>query len=108
MEFENVEYVKNYDGDTLTVNIRDVHPLLGLHIPIRVRGVDTDEMKDKTKSAIDAQIFVHNILSHAKIIRLVNVGRCKYFRILADVIVDGVSLGDMLIKKGYSKRIEYP
>lgn len=108
MEFENVEYVKNYDGDTLTVNIKEVHPLLGIHIPVRVRGVDTEEMKSKTKSAIDAQIFVHGILSHAKKIDLVRAGRCKYFRILADVMVDGVSLADMLIKKGYSKRIEYP
>jgi endonuclease YncB( thermonuclease family) len=108
MEFQNVQYIKNYDGDTITVNISEVHPLLGLHIPVRVRGIDTDEMRDKTKSSIDAQLFVHGILSHAKKIDLRNVGRCKYFRILADVIVDGVSLADMIIKKGYSKLVEYP
>jgi len=108
MEFENVEYVKNYDGDTITVNITEVHPLLGLRIPVRVRGIDTDEMRDKTKSALDAQIYVHGILSRAKRIDLMNAGRCKYFRILADVIVDGVSIAELIIKKGYSKRVEYP
>lgn len=39
--------VSVYDGDTMTVTIPDVPPLLGENIPVRVRGIDTPEMKDK-------------------------------------------------------------
>jgi len=45
--FYDVEYVRNYDGDTITVNINDVHPLLGDNINIRVRGIDTPEIRGK-------------------------------------------------------------
>ena len=31
----------------------------------------------------------------------------KYFRIVADVIADGVSVSDMLIENGYSVKVNY-
>ena len=31
-----VEFVRNYDGDTFTVNIPESHPLLGDEITVRV------------------------------------------------------------------------
>jgi endonuclease YncB( thermonuclease family) len=43
--FSGVEYVRNYDGDTMTVNIPGVHPLFGNEIGIRVRGIDTLEIR---------------------------------------------------------------
>lgn len=107
MEFKNVEYVKNYDGDTITVNISGVHPLLGERIPIRIRNIDTEEMKTHSKNAIDAKLFVQVIMANAKEINLVNVSRGKYFRLVADVYVDGESLGDMLVEKGLAIRKYY-
>lgn len=108
LNFRCVKFVKNYDADTATFFIPDVHPLLGEKISIRVRGIDTAERKGKNPCEKDrafaAQAVVGKALETAKRIDLVNVDRDKYFRILADVIVDGKSIKDILLESnlGYS------
>lgn len=102
MNFNNVEYVKNYDGDTITVNIKEVHPLLGSNIRIRIRDIDADELRTKSENAKNAKAFVQEILANSKSIDLINVERGKYFRLIADVYVDGKSLGDLLVSKGFA------
>ena len=47
--FRCVKYVKNYDADTITFNVPNVHPLIGKKINIRVLGVDTPEIRTKNK-----------------------------------------------------------
>jgi len=100
--FCNVQYLRNYDGDTITFNIPNVHPLLGKEIAIRVNGIDTPEKRTKDRCekdlAIQAQKLIETTLKKAKQIDLINTSRGKYFRIVADVIVDGVSIKDLLIK----------
>ena len=49
--------------------------------------------------------MVADILKDAKKITLNNMKRGKYFRIAADVIVDGENLADILIQAGLA--IEY-
>jgi len=102
-EFRCVTYVNAYDGDTITVNIEKVHPLLGKRISVRVRGIDTPEMRGEApcekERALEAREVVRGLLKDSKDIRLVNVGRDKYFRILADVVVDKKSLKDELLKR---------
>ena len=106
--FRCVKYERNYDGDTITFQIPNVHPLLGEHISVRVFGVDTPEKNGKKPCekarARDAQRLVENLLKRAKIIELKNVGRDKYFRILAEVWADGNSVADILIKN----KLAYP
>lgn len=101
-DFENVEYVKNYDGDTITVNIDGIHPLIGLSIGIRVRGIDTPELKSDCPNekilAFEAKLFIEKLFKKGKVITLKNVDRDKYFRILADVYVDNINIADELIK----------
>ena len=102
--FNCVEYVDNYDGDTLTFNIPKVHPLLGHHAKIRIAGINTAEMRSldpcERDIAYRAQMLVQTELTKAKRIDLVDVGRGKYFRVLADVIYDGnKSLGDLLLRR---------
>ena len=98
-----VEYVRNYDADTLTVNIRDAHPLFGREIPVRVRGIDTPEMRGGARCekelAIKARDVVAKMLRSARRIDLVALERDKYFRVLADVMVDGRSLGELLLER---------
>ncbi len=100
--FRCVQYVKNYDGDTVTVKIPGVHPLIGDNISVRITGIDTPEKTGKKpcekERARDAQRFVANQLKNAKSIELRQVGRDKYFRILAEVWADGQNVGDLLIK----------
>lgn len=100
--FRCVKFVKNYDADTVTVEIPNVHPLLGKKISIRVAHIDTPEIKTKDacekQAGRTAQRLIENLLKNSKRIDLVNVERDKYFRILADVEVDGKSLKDVLLK----------
>lgn len=101
-DFENVSYVRNYDGDTITFDIHGIHPLIGEDIEIRVRGIDTPEIRGKCEQekikGRTARKLVESLLRKSKSIRLKDVGREKYFRILADVEVDGKDLADVLIK----------
>ena len=83
-----------YDGDTFRVNIASLPPIVGKNIPIRVNGVDTPEIRGKCQYeknlALDARDFVRNKLADAKEIKLTNLQRGKYFRVVANVLVDGV------------------
>lgn len=103
-DFENVTYVRNYDGDTITFDIHGIHPLIGDHIDIRVRGIDTPEIRGKCEQekiqGRTARKLVESLLRKSKSIRLKDVGREKYFRVLADVEVDGKNLAEVLIKNG--------
>jgi micrococcal nuclease len=59
-------------------------------------GIDTPEIRGKCeKEKYDA-----------KQITLRNMERGKYFRIAADVIIDGESLGDMLVEAGMAVRYD--
>lgn len=108
--FRCVKYVKNYDADTVTVDIPNVHPLIGHHISVRVRHVDTPEIKDKLpcekEAARTAKRLIENQLKSAKRIDLENVDKDKYFRILADVIIDGKPLKDILLKNNLAYQYE--
>lgn len=99
--FYEVEFVRAYDGDTIYVNISNIPPLFGDGIPVRLAGIDTPEIRGKCarekKLAQKAKNFVVNILANAKQINLINVDRGKYFRIIADVQVDGVSISQALL-----------
>ena len=103
-DYQGAVYVKNYDGDTITFNLPKLHPIIGKTISIRVNGIDTPEIKGKCeKEKYEAQQtrdMVSDILKDAEQITLKNMKRGKYFRIAADVIVDGENLGNMLIEAG--------
>ena len=90
-----------YDGDTFRVNIDSLPPIVGKNIPIRVNGVDTPEIRGKCQYeknlALKARDFVRVKLANAKEIKLTNLQRGKYFRVVANVLVDGVSLEKELL-----------
>ena len=99
-----MNYIKNYDADTVTFDIPNVHPLFGKKINIRVSGVDAPKIRTKNscekEKAGNAKNLVANLLKNAKRIDLRNIGRGKYFRVVADVIIDGKSLSHYLLKNG--------
>ncbi len=92
-----------YDGDTFRVNIDSLPPIIGQNIAIRVNGIDTPEIRGKCKKekelAINARDFVRNLLLKAKVIKLTNIARGKYFRIVANVLIDGDSLEKQVLNK---------
>ncbi|MFK7827871.1 MAG: thermonuclease family protein [Oligoflexales bacterium] len=105
-EFTCVTYVRNYDADTITVNIPGVHPLIGNKVSIRVAGIDSPEIRTKNQCekqlAYEARDFVKQQLLKAQRIDLHNLARGKYFRIVADVLIDDVSLSQTLLEHGYA------
>jgi endonuclease YncB( thermonuclease family) len=108
--FTNVECVSVYDGDTIKVNIKNLHSLIGNNISIRVNGIDTPEMKggcEKSKAlAKEAKLVVQKLLTDAKQISLVNCTRGKYFRICADVYADNINVASLLIAKGLAVKYD--
>lgn len=95
------------DAITFHVNIEGYPPIVGERIPVRLLGVDTPEIKGKCESEkVEARVakqFTVQALRSAKTIELRNMQRGKYFRILANVYVDGKNLADGLIKAGHAR-----
>ena len=93
-----------YDGDTFRVDIDALPEIVGKNIAIRILGIDTPEIQGKCEQekllAIKARDLARDYLNNAKSIDLKNLSRGKYFRLLADVYVDGSNLADALLEKG--------
>jgi len=106
-ETKTCTLVKVTDGDTFRCDIAGWPDIVGKNMPVRLKGVDTPELQDKRpevkKLAYKAKEFTKNKLTNAGQIRLANITRGKYFRLVADVIVDGNDLGKMLIKSGLAR-----
>jgi len=105
--FEKVTLVSVYDGDTITVTLLGVHPLFGERIAVRIRGIDTPEIRGKCQEekegAIAARDFLRELLARAARIDLVDVMRGKFFRIVATVRADGVDVAAALVKNGLGR-----
>jgi endonuclease YncB( thermonuclease family) len=101
------EITSIYDGDTFRCNLQGYPPIVGERISIRINGIDTPEMKDhrpKIKAlARKAKQYTVQRLRKGKQVILRNMQRGKYFRIVADVYVDGRNLGQELIYAGLAK-----
>jgi len=99
--------IRVYDGDTFYVNLKKVHPLLGDTIAIRIDDIDTPERRGSSpcvkEKAMEVRAYVEKRLLDGKKVVLKNCQRGKYFRILADVYIDGISLSEELIALGYAK-----
>lgn len=99
-----LEYIKNYDGDTVTVNVPNVHPIIGQEISIRLLGIDTPELKTKDECEKRIAILARDYLQ-ARILRarpnrieLRNIQRDKYFRLLGELWVNGRNISQALLK----------
>ena len=84
-----------------------MHALFGDNLSIRVLGIDTPEMKgtsDEVKAlAMQAREVTEKALLGGTKIKLRNVQRGKYFRVVAEVWIDGESLADTLTAEGLAK-----
>lgn len=102
--FNNVQFVKNYDGDSITFNIPNTPAIVGENIVIRLRGIDAPELRTKScpaekEKAKQAKELVYSLLTNAKAIHLHRIARGKYFRMLADVEFDGRDLATALLNQ---------
>tara|TARA_R110002096_G_scaffold36308_5_gene101557 strand:- start:12 stop:392 length:381 start_codon:yes stop_codon:yes gene_type:complete len=108
-EYQNCEYLENYDGDTVTVRI-NVWRDLPVVIKVRLFNLDTPEAGWRAKSEKEremgamAKLEAELLLSHAEhiVCRVYNIKE-KFGRTLADLICDGQDVGEMLIAKGLAR-----
>lgn len=104
---KNVKYISNHDGDTITFELPHETGIFK-RMPVRVYGIDTPEIRTKNAcekaAAVKAQKLVADTLKSAKQIDLVDVSGDKYFRLLAEVVVDGVKIREVLLKN----KLPYP
>ena len=84
------------DGDTFACDIDQHSAIAGKNISIRLRGINTPELWSKNaeerKFANLEKQRLSELLHGARVIELRNIDRDKYFRIDADVYIDGESL----------------
>ena len=84
------------DGDTFACDIDEHSAIAGKNISIRLRGINTPELRSKDseerKSAILEKQRLSDLLNNARVIELRNIDRDKYFRIDADVYIDGINI----------------
>jgi len=98
------------DGDTFYCDISHYHPLLGGNIGVRIRGIDAPELKSESAHvqllAIDAKTELLKIIMDCKELKLHNMSRGKYFRLIADVKADGKDVATMLLQKHVVKKYD--
>ena len=98
--------VKVYDGDTITIASKlpyEDSPLYRFRV--RLKGIDTPEIKGSTEeeklAARLAKEYVEGLVLH-KHVKLENAATEKFGRILADVYVGQINIGENLLKERYA------
>ena len=104
-DFNNVKFIRNHDGDTITFDLGPTIPPLWRKSRVRLQGIDTPEVStenqaEKTKGLM-VRDFVCNELVNAKIINLRNCSLDKYGRPLCAVNYDEKDLTNELLKRNY-------
>lgn len=106
-EIKDFTVVKVRDGDTFIIDIPNIPDVFGNNIAVRIRGIDTPELNDKReeirKISIQAKEELEKLFNSGDKIVLYNLGRDKYFRLLASVKVGNIDVAEYLIKKGLAK-----
>jgi endonuclease YncB( thermonuclease family) len=108
--FNCVTFVDNYDANSLTINIDDVHPIIASKVKVDIKGVLTPSITSKNKCekqlAKDAKKFVKTFMKSAKEIRVTELERERKFAFKGKVIADGKDLGDLLLNKKFAVKAE--
>jgi micrococcal nuclease len=105
-EYFGASYVEVKDVRTIIVELPNYPTIIGQNIRVRIAGIAVPNLKAKCKKernlAKKAKGLLESVLSNSDEIELKNMNRGTYFQIVAKVIADGLSLGDLLIEKGYA------
>ncbi len=102
--------IKVYDGDTITIASYLPIPNSQLYrFSVRLTGIDTPEIKGKTKAEKDLAIAAKNALSElvlGKVVELRNISNEKYGRILADVYIETIHVNEWMIENNHAVRYD--
>lgn len=99
--------VRAHDGDSFRADVEGWPAIVGVGIPVRIAGIDTPEVRDRRPevraTALAARAFTAARLARASRVELHHIRRGKYFRLVAQVLVDGEDLGAALLAAGLAK-----
>jgi len=94
-------------GDKLIVNIAEPHELAGSNIKISLKDIDTPDATRSCPKQLELGVkvrdYVAQKLENASSIKLTNFRKTNT-KIIAQVVVDGVDLGEELVSKGYASK----
>ncbi|MBL6785028.1 MAG: thermonuclease family protein [Rickettsiales bacterium] len=97
-----VQYVSNYDGDSFVFEVLNVHPLFGSKFKIDFSEYEAPKIRSKQKCqkllGKKSKDFAKDNLKSAKKIDLVNVTKTRSGKFKGDVLVDGKSLSEIMLK----------
>jgi len=94
-------------GDKFIVNIAEPHELAGSNINVNLKDIDapdaTKSCPEQMELGIEVRDYVAQKLENASSIKLTNFRKTNT-KIIGQVIVDGIDLGDELVSKGYASK----
>ncbi|WP_417837643.1 thermonuclease family protein [Thalassospira tepidiphila] len=100
------------DGDTIRVTVNEWPPIVGERIPVRIAGINAPERRsrcdteaDKARErqlSADARIYLVERLRSAETIELRRIERGSFYRIIAEVWVDGENVGAEMLAEGHA------
>ena len=109
-EIEDFKIIKVRDGGTFVITIPNIPDVFGEEIAVRVRGIDTPEKREEREEikaiAYKAQEELEKLLMSGEKVILYNLGRDKYFRLLASVKVGNIDVSKYMIDKGLAKKYD--
>ena len=92
-------------GDKLIVDIADPHELAGSNIMVSLKDIDAPDATRSCPKQLElgetVRDYVAQKLENASSIKLTNFRKTNT-KIIAQVIIDGVDLGEELVSKGYA------
>ena len=102
--------VRASDGDTVVIAAPWVPAPMKKEIAVRVFGVDTPEKSFRAKCTSEkvrgeqASVFTKDVIAATKKHQVILYDWDKFGgRVLGDLILDGMSLRDLLIKNGFAR-----
>ena len=103
-ELTYFEYNGVWDGDTFYISINNIHAVFGKKIKVRIRDIDTPERGEVGyKESTEA---LRKILGDGSDMRILNLSRGSFFRLVADVYVGDVNVAEYMIKNNYAEVYE--
>ena len=106
-QYQDVQLVRIYDGDNITVDLPCEDPLVCDAIPIRIKGIDAPEIlghcaKERALAKV-ARDYLRSFCVQ-KIISLSDCERGKYFRLACRVAANNVDISSHMIKKRLARQ----
>lgn len=106
------EVVSFIDGDTIRVTVNEWPPVIGHRIPVRISGInaperrsrcDTEAEKERERElAANSRMYLVERLRGAETVELRQIERGSFFRINAEVWVDGENVGAEMLAEGHA------